>query len=270
MSPGTRKSAAGPRKAVPRAPKATRALLTVDVLTLFPGYFEGPFNTSLLKRAKDKGLVDLRLRDIRDWTHDKHHTADDVPYGGGAGMVMKVEPLDECLKQVKGRRKVRTYYLSPQGRPLTNDLAMRLAGEKAFLLLCGHYEGVDERVLATRVDEEISLGDFVLTGGEPAAAALVDAVARMVPGVVGDPRSVIRDSFYEGLLDYPHYTRPRVYQGQEVPEILLSGDHRKIERWRRREALGNTYRKRPDLLAKAALTDEDRKVLEELQKEPRP
>ncbi len=247
--------------------KRSKALLRVDVVTLFPAWFEGPFSTSLTRRAVEKGLLDLRVHDLRDWSRDKHHKADDIPYGGGAGMVMMAEPLEACLKAVKGRRRAKVYYLSPQGRPFTNDLAVRLAGERAFILLCGHYEGIDERVLRARVDEEISLGDFVLTGGEPAAAAVVDATSRMVPGVVGRQESVIRDSFYDGLLDYPHYTRPRVFRGLEVPEVLLSGDHRKIERWRRREALRNTLAKRPDLLRTAVLTDEDRKVLLELEKE---
>jgi tRNA (guanine37-N1)-methyltransferase len=247
--------------------KAHKALLTVDVLTLFPAWFEGPFSTSLLKRAVEKGLLDLRVHDIRAWSRDKHHKTDDIPYGGGAGMVMQSEPLEACLKAIKGRRRAKVYYLSPQGRPFTNDMAVRLAGEKAFILLCGHYEGIDERVLQSRVDEEISLGDFVLTGGEPAAAAVVDATARMIPGVVGRQESVVRDSFYDGLLDYPHYTRPRVFRGMEVPEVLLSGDHRKIERWRRREALRATLNKRPDLLETAVLKEEDRKVLQELEKE---
>lgn len=249
------------------SPKARKALLRVDVMTLFPAWFEGPFGTSLLKRAVEKGLLDLRVHDIRTWSKDKHHKADDIPYGGGAGMVMQSQPLEASLKAVQGRRKVKVYYLSPQGRPLTNDLAVRLAGEKAFILLCGHYEGIDERVLKARVDEEISLGDFVLTGGEPAAAAVVDATSRMIPGVVGRQESVVRDSFYDGLLDYPHYTRPRVFRGMEVPEVLLSGDHRKIERWRRREALRATLNKRPDLLETAVLKEEDRKVLQELEKE---
>lgn len=250
-----------------KAPR--RALLRVDVLTLFPAWFEGPFGTSMLKRAVVKGLLDLRVHDLRVWSRDKHHKADDIPYGGGAGMVMMGQPLDEAIRSVKGRRKAKVYYLSPQGRRFDNGLAVKMAGEKSFILLCGHYEGIDERVLKTRVDEELSLGDFVLTGGEPAAAAVVDAVSRMVPGVVGRTESVVRDSFYDGLLDYPHYTRPRVFRGMEVPDVLLSGDHRKIEGWRRREALRNTLRKRPDLLGKAVLKDEDRKVLLELEKETR-
>jgi tRNA (guanine37-N1)-methyltransferase len=249
--------------------KKARSSLRVDVLTLFPAWFEGPFGTSLMKRAVEKGLLDLRVHDIRSWSKDKHQKVDDIPYGGGAGMVMMGQPLEDAIRAVKGRRRAKVYYLSPQGRPFDNDLAVRLAGEKAFVLLCGHYEGIDERVLKTRVDEEISLGDFVLTGGEPAAAAVVDATARMVPGVVGRQESVVHDSFFDGLLDHPHYTRPRVFRGMEVPEVLLSGDHRKIERWRRREALRNTILKRPDLIGKVVLKDEDRKVLLELEKETR-
>ncbi len=255
------------RKASAKDPKPG---LLVDVLTLFPGWFEGPLSTSLLKRARAKGLVEIRIHDIRLWAKDKHHKADDIPYGGGAGMVMKAEPLEAALKAVKGRRRVKVYYLSPQGKPFTHADAVRLAAERSFVLLCGHYEGIDERVLSSRVDAEISLGDFVLTGGEPAAAAVIDAVSRMVPGVVGDPQSVARDSFYDGLLDYPHYTRPGIHRGQAVPEVLLSGDHRKVERWRRREAIRNTLLKRPDLLEKVELNEEDRKVLLELQKETRP
>jgi tRNA (guanine37-N1)-methyltransferase len=234
---------------------------------LFPAFFEGPLTTSLLKRALDEGRIDVRLHDIRRWATDKHHKADDVPYGGGAGMVMKIEPLDAAIRAVKGRRKAKVYYLSPQGRHFTHADAVRLAREKDFILLCGHYEGIDERVLKGRVDGEISLGDFVMTGGEIAALAVMDAVSRLVPGVVGDPSSVVRDSFYDGLLDYPHYTRPRTFRGFDVPEVLLSGDHGKVEKWRRREALRNTLLKRPDLLSRVDLTEEDRKVLSELQKE---
>ena len=242
----------------------------IDVLTLFPGYFEGPFTVSMVKRAVQKKALDLRVTDLRDFTDDKRSTADDVPYGGGAGMVMKPEPLIKAIQKLKrGRRKVKTYLMSPQGRRLDHALVLELLQEKSLLFICGHYEGIDERVMG-QVDGEISLGDYVLTGGESAAAVIVDAMARFLPGVVGHRESVEKDSFFNGLLDFPHYTRPRLFKGLTVPEVLLSGDHRKIERWRRKESLRNTLLKRPDLLGRAALNDEDRELLEEIRKETRP
>ena len=239
----------------------------IDILTLFPGYFDGPFTVSMVKRAVAKKAVDLRLHDIRKWATDKHHMADDVPYGGGAGMVMKPEPLVKALTAVKrGRKGVKTLLMSPQGRPLDQAMVLELAREKSLVLVCGHYEGLDERVMEW-IDGEVSLGDFVLTGGEPAAAVLVDALVRFLPGVVGDRRSVEKDSFFNGLLDYPHYTRPRVFKGRAVPEELLSGNHARIERWRKKASLRNTLLKRPELLDKASLTEGDRKLLEELRGE---
>ncbi len=239
----------------------------IDILTLFPEYFSGPFTTSMLKRAVDRKKAVLKVHDIRDWTTDRRNTADDVPYGGGAGMVMKPEPLARALKAVKGRRKAKVLYTSPQGRVLDHALAGGLSKEKALVVVCGHYEGVDERFLEKYVDLEVSIGDYVLTGGEPAAAVLVDAVVRLIPGVVGDARSVEKDSFFDGLLDHPHYTRPRVFEGMEVPEVLMSGHHRDIERYRRREALRATLKKRPELLRRVELSPEDRQILEELRKE---
>lgn len=241
--------------------------MRIDVLTLFPGFFQGPFTTSIVKRAIDKKKVALKVHDIRKWTNDRRHTADDVPYGGGAGMVMKPEPLARALRAVKGRRKAKVIYTSPQGRVLTHSLAAELSKEKALVVVCGHYEGVDERFLRRFVDLEISIGDYVLTGGEPAAAVMVDACVRLIPGVVGDARSVERDSFCDGLLDHPHYTRPRVFEKMEVPAVLLSGNHRDIEKYRRREALRATLHKRPDLLERVELSPGDREVLEELKKE---
>ena len=239
----------------------------IDILTLFPEYFQGPFTVSMVKRAVAKKAVDLRLHQLRDWADDKHETADDVPYGGGAGMVMKPEPLMKALASIKrGRKKVKTIFLSPQGRIFDQAMVQRLSKEKSLLLVCGHYEGLDERVMS-RIDEEVSLGDFVLTGGEPAAAVMVDAMVRFLPGVVGDRDSVEKDSFFNGLLDYPHYTRPRSYRGLDVPEVLLSGNHAHIERWRRKESIRNTFLKRPDLLQKVSLTERDRKLLAEIQKE---
>ncbi len=241
--------------------------LRIDILTLFPEYFQGPFTVSMVKRALTKKLVDLRIHDIRHYTIDKRHTADDVPYGGGAGMVMKLEPLLKAIRALKkGRRGVKTILMSPQGKVFDHGMAMKLSRKKNLLLICGHYEGVDERVM-NFIDTEISLGDFVLTGGEPAAAALIDSLVRLMPGVVGDRQSVEKDSFFNGILDYPHYTRPRVFQGMEVPEALLSGNHARIERWRKKESLRNTWFKRPDLLNRISLTAEEYKLLKETQME---
>ena len=236
----------------------------IDILTLFPDYFIGPFTTSIVKRAVDRKKVLLKVHDIRRWATDRRRTADDGPYGGGAGMVMKPEPIARAIGAVKGRRKLKVVYASPQGRVLDHALAAELAKEKGLLILCGHYEGVDERILRKFVDLEVSVGDYVLTGGEPAVAVMVDAVVRLIPGVVGDSRSVEKDSFYDGLLDHPHYTRPRVFGRMQVPDVLLSGHHRDIEIWRRREALRATLQKRPDLLERAPLTPEDREMLREL------
>jgi len=239
----------------------------IDILTLFPEYFQGPFTVSMVKRAVAKKAVDIRLHQLRDWAKDKHHMTDDVPYGGGAGMVMKPEPLLAALTAIKkGRKGVKTIFLSPQGKKFDQAMAQRFAKEKALLFVCGHYEGLDERVMG-KIDEEVSLGDFVLTGGEPAAAVIVDSLVRFLPGVVGDRESVEKDSFFNGLLDHPHYTRPRSYRGMTVPEVLLQGNHAHIERWRRKESLRNTFLKRPDLLDKVPLTEGDKKLLEEIKKE---
>jgi len=247
--------------------KRSMGTLRIDILTLFPDYFQGPFTVSMVKRATAKRALDLRVHDLRKFTTDKHHTADDVPYGGGAGMVMKPEPLVKALTALKrGRKKVKTILMSPQGKKFSHSKAMELSREKSLILVCGHYEGLDERVMKS-IDEEISLGDFVMTGGEPAAAVIVDSLMRFLPGVVGDMRSVEKDSFFNGLLDYPHYTRPRSFKGMAVPEVLLSGNHALIERWRKKESFRNTLRKRPDLLEGMPLTEEDRKLLSEVRKE---
>lgn len=238
-----------------------------DILTLFPDYFTGPFTVSIVKRAVEKKALDLRVHDLRKYTADKRRTADDVPYGGGAGMVMKPEPLLKALTALKkGRRKVKTLLMSPQGRKFDHAMAMELSKERSLLLVCGHYEGLDERVMDW-IDGEVSLGDFVLTGGEPAAVVMVDTLVRLLPGVVGDKRSVEKDSFFNGLLDYPHYTRPRLFKGMEVPEVLLSGNHARIEAWRLKASLRNTWRKRPDLLDHVSLTPEERKLLDEVKNE---
>jgi tRNA (guanine37-N1)-methyltransferase len=245
--------------------------LSFEVLTLFPGILAGPLKESILKRAQDKGLLSVRLWNIRDFTEDKHRTADDSPYGGEAGMVMKPEPIFravEAVKQGHPGEEFKTVLLSPQGRLFDHREAELLSRERRrTILLCGHYEAIDERVRETLVDEELSIGDYVLTGGELAALVVIDAAVRLVPGVLGDEESVYRDSFCDGLLDHPHYTRPAEFRGMKVPDVLLSGNHDAIWKWRRREALRATLLKRPDLLQAADLSKEDRKVLEELKRD---
>ena len=239
-----------------------------DILTLFPEMFTGPFDESIIKRAREKGIIEINLINIRDYTTDKHKTADDAPYGGGAGMVMKVEPIYRAWQDLqKERGDVPVIMMSPQGRRLDQEIVKELSQEEGLILLCGHYEGIDERVRELIVTDEISIGDYVLTGGELAAMVLVDAVARMLPGVLGDEDSKIEDSFYNGLLDYPDYTRPREFMGLKVPEVLLSGNHGEIEKWRRREALKRTYLRRPDLLEKKVLSAEEIKLLEKIKQE---
>jgi tRNA (guanine37-N1)-methyltransferase len=245
--------------------------LNFEVLTLFPGIFEGPLNESILKRGREKGLLNVTVWDIRDYTEDKHKTADDSPYGGGPGMVLKPEPIfaacEALRKEYQGEEFVRIL-LSPQGRLFSQKRAEEISRERRrIILLCGHYESVDERVIDTLVDEELSIGDYVLTGGELAALVVIDASTRLLPGVLGDEESAWRDSFVEGLLDYPHYTRPAEFRGMKVPDVLISGNHAEIDRWRRREALKATLQKRPDLLRTADLTDEDQKILKQLKRE---
>ena len=220
--------------------------MRIDILTLFPEMFTGPLSESMIKRARERGLVDLRVHDIRDYTRDKHRTADDRPFGGGPGMVLKPEPIFECVEAAvpKGTPLV---YMTPQGRPLTQAKVAELAARESFAVLCGHYEGVDERVREALVTEEISIGDYVLTGGELPAMVLVDAVVRLVPGVLGDEESARQESFAGGVLDCPHYTRPEVYRGMAVPDVLLSGHHGEIARWRREQAEARTRERRPDL-----------------------
>src|SRR5512143_1769172 len=242
--------------------------LNFEVLTLFPGILEGPLNESILKRGREKGLLAVTVRNIRDYTEDKHKTADDSPYGGGAGMVLKPEPIFKAFEAMKAdhpHEEFFTILLSPQGRVLNQRRAEQLSEEKRrIVLLCGHYEAVDERVIDALVDEELSIGDYVLTGGELAALVVIDAAVRLLPGVLGDEESAYRDSFGDGLLDHPHYTRPAEFRGRKVPDVLLSGNHAEIEKWRRREVLRATLIKRPELLETADLTDEDREILAEL------
>lgn len=232
--------------------------MKIDLLTLFPDMFTGPFSESMIKLAVEKGLVEIDIHNIRDFAVDRHRTTDDYPYGGGAGMVMKVEPLFSCLEAVRKRRPDSKIVLtSPRGRLFTQAVARDLAAEEALTIVCGRYEGVDERVSELFVDEEISIGDFVLTGGEPAAIVIVDAVSRLIPGVLGSCESAADDSFSNGLLEYPQYTRPPVFRGREVPPVLLSGNHGEIARWRRRESLKKTLAIRPDLLKGVDLGRED-------------
>jgi tRNA (guanine37-N1)-methyltransferase len=240
-----------------------------DILTLFPEMFTGPFTESILGKAREKGLLEINLIDIRDYTDDKHRTADDYPYGGGAGMVMKVEPIYRAYQDIRRKRGEDTpvILLSPQGRTLTQEVVRELSREKGLVLICGHYEGVDERVRESIVTDELSIGDYVLTGGEIASIVLVDALARMIPGVLGDEQSPVEDSFYNGLLDYPHYTRPREFEGMEVPEVLLSGNHGMIAQWRQKETLKRTLLRRPDLLEKKELTTEEKELLQEIKEE---
>ncbi|MDN5332708.1 MAG: tRNA (guanine37-N1)-methyltransferase [Tepidanaerobacteraceae bacterium] len=241
-------------------------MLVFHILTLFPEFFSGPMDVSILKRAREKGLVRIELLNIRDFSKDKHRKVDDYPYGGGAGMVMKPEPIFEAVEYASravDAEKRKIILLSPQGSVFNQDMARELAKQEHIILICGHYEGVDERV-KTIITDEISLGDFVLTGGEIPALAIVDATSRLVPGVLGSNESLKEESFSSGLLEYPHYTRPEVYRGLRVPEVLLSGNHREIERFRRKEALRRTLEKRPDLFKKLELTEEDKSLLKEM------
>ena len=238
--------------------------MKIDILTLFPEMFAGPFSTSIIKRARDNGLLDINLINIRDFAHDKHRIVDDYPFGGGAGMVMKPEPIFEAVASVRDRNTetgTKVILLCPQGRLFDQEIAKRLSGESHLVMLCGHYEGIDERVREQLVDEEISIGDFVLTGGELPAMVLVDTVSRLIPGVLGEEESFVTDSFYNGLLEYPQYTRPREYAGLKVPDILLSGDHEKIRKWRRMMSLKRTLERRPDLLNRENMTEDDKQLL---------
>ncbi len=221
--------------------------MEIDILTLFPRIFEGPLDESILKRARERGLVQVRIHNLRDYTHDKHHVVDDKPYGGGPGMLMKPEPIFEAVEALR-HPDTRVVLMTPQGQPLTQQRAQTFAQKPHLLILCGHYEGVDERVREALVDEEVSIGDYVLTNGALAAAVLVDAVVRLVPGVLGDDESAHQDSFAGGLLEGPQYTRPPEFRGMRVPEVLLSGDHGAIAVWRAEQARKRTREQRPDLL----------------------
>jgi tRNA (guanine37-N1)-methyltransferase len=242
-----------------------------DIVSIFPDFFAGPFDHGIVRRAREAGLVEVDVHDLRSWTHDRHHVVDDRPFGGGAGMVLKPEPLVaavESLRQTPSGR-ARVVLTSPQGKLFDQSEAHRLSALEHVILLCGRYEGVDERVVESVVDEELSIGDVVLSGGELAACVVVDAVVRLLPGALGCDRSASEDSFEGegGLLDYPHYTRPAEFRGMRVPEVLLGGNHGEIARWRRRQSLGRTLKRRPDLIERASLGDADRQILTEIRTE---
>ena len=227
--------------------------MRIDILTLFPEMFPGPFGASIIKRAVDGGLVSLNVYNIRDYTHDKHHTVDDYAYGGGAGMILKPEPVFEAVESVKEEDTCPVILLTPQGRPFSQSVAQELSGHSRLILICGRYEGVDERVRQHLVSDEISIGDYVLSGGELAAMVVVEAVVRLLPGVLGSEESLAEDSHTGGLLEYPQYTRPPVFRGWSVPEVLLSGNHAQIARWRREQAVRRTKERRPELLDRVSL-----------------
>ncbi len=241
-----------------------------DILTLFPGMFQGVFEESIIKKARERGLVSIAIHNIRDYAAGKHKVTDDYPYGGGGGMVMKPEPIFRAVESILGleegqKPQVPVILLSPRGRLFTQEVAWELSRHSRIVLICGHYEGVDERVRLYLANDEISIGDYVLTGGEIPAMVIVDAVTRLIPGVLGDPAAAFEDSYSQGLLEYPHYTRPADFRGYKVPEVLLSGNHAAIARWRRQQSLLITWQRRPDLLKKARLTKEDEEFLRKLE-----
>ena len=266
--------------------KRYNPLMRFEVFTLLPEVFPPYLESSILQRARQKGLIDVRVHNIRDYTHDRHHTTDDTPYGGGGGMVMKPEPVFAAVESVLGlaapdaqppategagqgarqgaSQSIPVILLTPQGRVFTQRIAEEFSRYEHIALLCGRYEGVDERIREHLVTDEISIGDYVLTGGELPALMIIDAVSRLLPGVLGDPTGAEDDSHSMGLLEYPHYTRPPEFRGWKVPDILLSGDHAKIDKWRREQALTRTYNKRPDMLEKAELDKKDKKFVESL------
>lgn len=239
-----------------------------EIFTLIPGVFEPYLQSSVIARARLRNIIKVGLHNIRDFTHDRHHTTDDMPYGGGGGMVMKPEPVFEAVESVLGFRAPQAppcpvILLTPQGRVFNHKLAEELVQHEQLALLCGRYEGVDERIRTGLVTDEISIGDFVLTGGELPALMIIDAVARLLPGTLGDPDGSSDDSHAMGLLEYPHYTRPPEFRGERVPEVLLSGDHERIDKWRREQALLRTRDRRPDLLVSRELTQEERQILDQ-------
>jgi tRNA (guanine37-N1)-methyltransferase len=243
--------------------------MRIDVVTLFPQLFDGPMTESMLWKARDRGLLDLRFVQIRDFTTDRHRTADDTPYGGGGGMIMKTQPVMDAIAHARQDAPENTpiILMTPQGRVFNHTIAKELSAHERLILVCGRYEGIDDRVRQRVISDEISIGDYVLTGGELAAMVIIDAVIRHVPGVLGAEGAADRDSHADGILEGPHYTRPPVFEGSAVPQILLDGHHAEIERWRRKEGLRRTWRNRPDLLLKAQLSEEDRYALAEFAEE---
>ena len=243
-------------------------MIKFDVLSIFPEMFASPLNFSLLKKAQEKSILNICLHDIRNWADDKHKMTDDAPYGGGCGMVMKVEPVEKALAAIRSPEDDSLVVLmTPQGKTFNQKIAVQLAEKKQIIIICGRYEGVDERIREHLVDREISIGDYILTGGELAALILIDAVSRLIPDVLGNPESTLGESFSHDLLEYPQYTRPAEYKGWMVPDVLLSGNHAQIELWHRRESLKRTYQRRPDLLKKIKLSAEDKKNLEKIKLE---
>lgn len=238
--------------------------MRIDIISLFPNMFSGPFDESIIKRAMERNIVSIVIHNLRDWGLGKHKMVDDYPFGGGAGMVMKPEPIFEAVDAVRaesGNTSVPVILLTPQGRVFNQKIAAELADLDRFIIICGHYEGIDERVREHLAADEISIGDYVLTGGELAAMVIVDAVVRQLPGVLGSDESASDESHTAGLLEYPQYTRPQTYRGWEVPEILLSGNHAQIAKWRREQSILRTFMRRPDLLEKAELSKEDKKLI---------
>lgn len=245
--------------------------MRIDVFTLFPQVFSPYLQTSILQRAQQRSLAQIYLHNIRDWTSDRHHVTDDEPYGGGGGMIMKPEPIFAAVEGVLGSPPgCPVILLTPQGRLFNQQMALELSNQAHLALLCGRYEGVDERVRQHLVTDEISIGDYVLTGGELPALVVIDAIIRLLPRALGDPEAFWDDSHASGLLEYPHYTRPAEFRGWRVPDVLLSGDHARLARWRHQQALLRTWQRRPDLLAKATLSEEDRQFLAQLGKDSRP
>ena len=243
-------------------------MIKFDVLSIFPEMFASPLNFSLLKKAQEKSILNICLHDIRNWADDKHKMTDDAPYGGGCGMVMKVEPVEKALAAIRSPEDdSQVVLMTPQGKTFNQKIAAQLAEKKQIIIICGRYEGVDERIREHLVDREISIGDYILTGGELAALVLIDAVSRLIPDVLGNPESTLGESFSHNLLEYPQYTRPAEYKGWKVPDVLLSGNHAQIELWHKRESLRRTYQRRPDLLKKIKLLAEDKKILEKIKQE---
>lgn len=242
-----------------------------EIITIFPAIFDAYFSLNIFQRAFEKGLVEVKVHNLRDYTTDKHRTVDDYPYGGGPGMVLKPEPLFRAVESVRADGiETHTIMLSPQGKPFDQETALTLSKDKRrLLLLCGRYEAIDERVKDALVDSEVSIGDYVLTGGELPALVIIDSIVRLLPGALGDEYSVKEESFSWGILDYPHYTRPPDFKGMSVPGVLLSGNHGEIARWRRKEALRRTLCRRPDLIRRAALTDDDYRLISEIKEEER-